>query len=204
VLAITFSPDGKRLISGSADTTALVWDLVDPLARRLRPARVVDRKAVTAAWADLASTDGVVAFEALRLLAAAPQRSLPLLREHLRPAVAADDKQTDRLLADLNSPRFATREEATRELERLDEAARPALQRFLARSPAPEARRRAERLLERLDPLQPERLRLARSVEVLEAIANEEARQLLEDLARGAPGVDITADSRAALQRMGK
>jgi WD40 repeat protein len=29
VFALAFTPDGKRLISGSADTTALVWDVAE-------------------------------------------------------------------------------------------------------------------------------------------------------------------------------
>lgn len=36
VSSLAFSPDGKRLVSGSEDSTALVWDLAEALAGRGR------------------------------------------------------------------------------------------------------------------------------------------------------------------------
>jgi hypothetical protein len=67
-----------------------------------------------------------------------------------------------------------------------------------------EARRRAEMLLARLSggPLAPEQLRLVRAVEALEMANTPEARQLLEALAKGAPGVLSTREAQAALERL--
>jgi WD40 repeat protein len=202
VKALAFAPGGKTVLSGSTDTAALVWDVAEPLARRFRPA--ADADAVAAAWNDLAGADAARAFQAIRLLVAVPEQSVPLLRKHLRPAAALDARQIERWLDDLKSERFATREGATRALERLDEAAKPALLRFLAANPLLEARRRAEQLLARLyGPLvDVDRLREVRALEVLEAIGSTEARHVLTILAAGDPAVGLTVDARAALERL--
>ena len=66
-------------------------------------------------------------------------------------------------------------------------------------------RRRAELLLKKLadGTLPPEELRAVRAVEVLERIADAEARRVLEDLAGGPPEAPVTREARAALQRLG-
>jgi WD40 repeat protein len=206
VSALAFTPDGSRLFSGSSDTTVLMWDVTGLLGRPPRPAVTADAAQVAVAWKDLAGADAAAAFRATRLLAAVPERSLPLLREHLRAAPVADGKQINLWLSDLDSPEFAARERATRALERLGERAVPALERFLAGNASAEARRRAEPLVARLDgPVRdPERLREVRALEVLEVVGSAEARQVLTTLAGGDPAARLTADARAALARLAR
>jgi hypothetical protein len=63
-------------------------------------------------------------------------------------------------------------------------------------------RQRIEALLARHDDVAtPENLRALRGVEVLERISTSEARELLRELAGGAPGAFLTLQARAAFAR---
>jgi WD40 repeat protein len=204
VLRLAFSPNGTRLVSGSGDHSALVWE-VPTLPRR--PAEKLAPAALPKLWTQLASTDATDAHRALLTLFAAPEQSVPFLKERLRPVPAtASPERLQRLFADLGSERFAVRQEATRELEKLGEQAGPALRKLLEGKPPLEVSRRAERLLEQLRRERfapsPERLRQTRAIRVLERAATPEARRLLIELSRGAPGAHQTEAARAALDRL--
>jgi HEAT repeat protein len=176
------------------------------VARQAKPRPQPDTTAVTAAWADLASTDAQAAYRAINVLGAAPGLSLPLLRERVLPDSAPDGKQVARWLAQLGGEDFEERQRATKELARLGEQAEAELRRFLASNPPLEARRRAEELLDQLArPLtDPEWLRRLRAVETLERIGTAEARGLLQTLAEGAAASRITRESKASLDRLNR
>jgi WD40 repeat protein len=203
ILAVAFSADGRRLISGSADSTALVWDVTGLLPARSKPEKRLTPADLAVAWNDLGSADASDAFRAICTLTAAPQQAVPLFRERLRPAVF-DTQQVQCWLADLDSPRFAVRSRAEAELERLGKPAEKALRQRLRGQPSLEVRRRAERLLGLLEQVIPPApiLRGIRAVEVLERAATPEARKLLRELAAGAPDARLTQDAKAALRRL--
>jgi RNA polymerase sigma factor (sigma-70 family) len=203
VTSLVFGRDGKTLISGSDDTTALVWDVGVAVNRpqgrtsRLKPAEA------EALWADLGGADAARAYRAVRTLAAAPGPAVAVLRWHLRPVRVAGPREEERIarrIAELDHARYAVRRQAARELERLGETARPALLRALARRPSAEARRRLEQLLGRAG--RATNVQQLRAVEVLERVGTTEAQRLLEALARGAEGACLTAEARAALCRL--
>jgi hypothetical protein len=207
VLAGAFAPDGKTLTTAGADTTALVWDVaaISRGAAASRGVTVEDRDTVVAA---LAGDDAGRGFNAVLALAAAPRQAVPLLGKLLQPAMPVEAKQLAGLLADLDSSDFRKRESATRELARLGEQAEPALRKALEGRPALETRRRLEALLEKASELwrnpSPERVRMLRSLEVLERAGTEEARQVLEALARGAPGARLTEEAKASTERLAR
>jgi WD40 repeat protein len=207
VQALAFSGDGRRLVSGSNDTTILVWDLPGVLPRRPAPAAAGPAE-LEALWADLAGDDAARAYRAIQALAAAPDRALPFLKARLRPAPApVDPGRLARLLADLDSERFNVRAKAATELERLGEAVEPALERTLGGQVALEKRRRLEELLRKVGKLRekappPERLRQLRALEVLEQAGTAEARQLLDELAGGAADAWLTQEARASARRL--
>jgi RNA polymerase sigma factor (sigma-70 family) len=203
VLSSTFSADGRRLISESEDGTALVWDRTGALdgktAAPLSPANL------DALWADLAS-DAAPAYRAIRALSASPKEFVPFLRRALPPIEPADASHVKRLIADLDNERFVEREKAAGELERLVDVAAPAVLKALEGQPSAEARRRLTDLVEQYgrkeaDP-SPERRREIRALQALELAGTLQARSLLEDLARGAPGARRTIDAKAALTRL--
>jgi RNA polymerase sigma factor (sigma-70 family) len=204
VVSLLFALDGKHLLSGGTDTTALTWDLTRMTHAQPAPAPRLQPSALDALWADLADTDAARAFGAIRKLSASPNQAVLLLRERVRPATPADPKRLTRLLADLQSDRFDLRRQAASELEGLSELAEPVLRQALADDPPPDLHQRVQRLLDKLagTMLPAGQLRELRAVELLELIGSAEARQLLQTLAGGAPGARVTREARCGIQRL--
>ncbi len=204
--AVAFSADGKTLVSGGTDTTALVWDVFALIEDERRQAVDPSPQKVEALWNDLAGDDAAKAYQAIWALAAAPKQAVPLFAERLQPAPAVDGQHIARLVADLDGKSFTVRRQATQELEKLGELAQAALEKTLEGQPSLEVRRRVEKLVEKLHgpETSPERLRALRTIEVLENIGNPQARQVLAELAKGAPKAKLTQDAQAALERLAK
>jgi len=192
LMAVAFARDG-RLISGSQDTTALVWQL--RADGRPSPAKGAD-----AAWADLAA-GAAAASGTIESLVANPSAALPLISSRLRPAKPIDPNGVERLLARLDSRRYLERQSAAAELITLDRQAEPFLRRYRDAAPSSEAASRADALLARLSgqAVSPERLREIRAVEVLARIGTPEAQQQLRQLAAGDPAARLTEMARTAL-----
>jgi RNA polymerase sigma factor (sigma-70 family) len=201
VTSLVFSADGRTLVSGSDDTTALVWDM---LGSRAANGEVLD---ADTAWQALAHEDAVAAYATMRRLASAPN-VVALLRQRMAPIPRPDEKHVAKLLADLDSPQFEVRDMAEKELGKLAETAVPACGAALRTAGSLELRRRLERLIDKqaaeaVRP-SPDRLRWLRSVEVLEMAGSPECCRLLQHLADGAPGAQLTEEAAASLRRLAR
>jgi RNA polymerase sigma factor (sigma-70 family) len=206
VSGFTWSPDGRLLATMSEDATTLIWDVPTFLPAREELKKPTDAE-LPNLWADLAGSDATQAYVAIRRLAAAPERTVPWLRERLRPVPEAtprpDDRRLRQLLAELDGDDFAVRERATRELAGYGEFARSAYDAVLAAKPSEEVRQRIQELQVKCDPARsPATLQSLRAVEVLEHVSNAEARQVLEQVAKGAAGARVTEDAAATLRRL--
>jgi hypothetical protein len=209
VHAVALSPDGTKVAAvewgRNMAPRLLLWDVTD-LAEGLRPrAPELTDEHLAELWDALLRENGATAHPAMRELAAAPARGLPLLRAKVRPLAVADaeEKQLRRWIADLDDDSFAVREAATANLERVGAAAKPLLEKALAAKPSPEAARRLKGLLETMrQPIPPEELRALRGVDVLEQIGTEEARRVLRALAAGAETASLTRAAKQALARL--
>jgi hypothetical protein len=186
------------VVSGRRDFTALIWDLTG-----LGPGeRWGPKHSLKELWQALADGDVAVAHRAGWKLILSSRKAVALLRERLKPVQRVSPQHLARLVAALEDRSFRVREKACLELERLDELAIPVLRKCLADKPSLEMRRRAEDLLAKLQSpaLSPHALREIRALSVLERIGTAEARQLLEAIAAGAPGVRLTVEAKAALE----
>jgi WD40 repeat protein len=205
VTAVGFFPDGRTLASGSTDTTLLTWDVTDRKPGDRSPAARLGPQKLEALWDTLAGADGPPAYDALWTLVGAPAESGPFLTRQLQWFVGADAERIARLIADLDDDRYAVREQATADLERVVKVAEPALRKALDNRPSLEVRRRIEKILERLQrglTWPQERLRLLRTVEILERLGTPEARRGLEDLARRSPDTELKHEAKASLERL--
>lgn len=206
VRAVAFSRDGQTLGTGSSDGFLRVIHVIR-LIHEDRPIRTeLDRKELETYWNDLGGADGPRAFRAIADLTLAPGHSLPFLREQLPPAVSVDEKRLTDLIRMLNSAKFAVREKASEELSELGDLAIPALKKALAGNPPAESRRRIEQMLAKLQgPITLlKQARGLRAVEVLEHVGSPEARQVLENLAKGAPEGWLTQEAKASLDRLAR
>jgi WD40 repeat protein len=206
IASLAFTADGRTLLSGSEDATVLVWDLTRTAAGDGGRGESPSAAELEARWKDLSGDDAARAYAAVRRLAAAPAGAVPFLAARLRPAPAADEQQLSRLIAALDGDAFAARDKAARELAALGERATAALRKALAGAHSAEARRALQALLDRQARAERapsvERIRTLRAVEALEYAATPDARQLLADLAAGAPAARQTAEAKAALDRL--
>jgi WD40 repeat protein len=199
VTDIAFAPDGRRLVSVSADQTGLVWDVTLPALGDGR-GRKLDE-----AWGLLAAPDARLAYSGMAALAASPAGATRLLRANLSPAPVPTEAELDRIVTQLGADAFAEREKASAELERFGPNAVAGARARLGRSPAPEVRRRLRAFLERYDGPSPSpyQLRCVRGVTVLEAMNTAEAQALLSELAKGPADNLLTREARAASRRRG-
>jgi WD40 repeat protein len=197
VESLTFSRDGRLLISGSQDSTALVWDLIGPAAS--------DEK-LDQCWVDLAGKQADRAYQAMQKLMRTPNQAVAELGKHLRPIPNVDAAEVARLIADLDSEQFTVRQKARDALAQLGERAEPSLREAAKGELSLEARKRVEELLDSIKAgmMKPQSLRQVRAVEVLEQIGSDDARDMLKTLAKGMPTARLTREANAALERLAK
>jgi RNA polymerase sigma factor (sigma-70 family) len=205
VMSVAFLADGRRLATGSPDTTAVVWDLSGCVLDGRPPARVTGMELETL-WADLFGNDGHKSYRALWSLTGSPREVLPLLRGRLKPATKVDRDRLARLVKDLDADDFEVREKATDELAKVGGAAEEALRKALEGAPTAEMKQRVELLLGKLQTASasPERTHESRALELLEQLRTPEAREQLRELSRGDPDAGLTREAKGALERAGR
>jgi WD40 repeat protein len=194
--ALAFAPEGPRLATAHADGTVLIWEL--PTRREPWHAADADRL-----WADLGSSVTADAWRAQWHLLAYPDLATGLLMAKAKPVPA--QKDTAELIAKLDHARYAVREEAARDLARRGTVVEGDLRTALQKPTSAEQRERLEGLLAKLNQAVPpvgDELRSLRAVWLLEQIGTAEARKVLEKLAGGASGSRVTAEAKAALNRL--
>ncbi|HKB03155.1 MAG TPA: PQQ-binding-like beta-propeller repeat protein [Gemmataceae bacterium] len=194
--ALAFSPDGRLLASAQLDGTILLWDL--PRARAEWEPAAADRL-----WADLGAADAAPAWKAAWHLLDHPDRAVNVLVGRLKPVIA--EKDTPDLIARLDHTKYAVREESARRLADRGEHIEEDLLAAYRTAVSAEQRERLETLLNKIDPAHPpaaEVLRGLRAVWLLERVGSADARRLLNEMATGASGSRVTAEAKAALERL--
>jgi len=198
--ALAFSPDGRMLATGHADSTILLWD--GTLRDGARGGRLTDAER-DSLWTDLAGADAARAYAAVWRLVDDPGPSMSFLKGRLKPVAPPSPEEIRSLLRELDSDRFKLREAAEQKLRALGERAEPALRKALGGTLSLEVRRRVETILSAPRILRSrEALRPLRGVQVLEQIGSREARRLLRSLAGGAAAAQETKEAKASLERL--
>lgn len=204
VTALAFSPDGRRLLSGSADTTALLWSLDG--TKRPGPARTkLDEATFNRLWGELAAGEPARGVGATLALAAGGEPAAAMLAGRLESAKGPRRDDVQKLIDGLGDAQFAARQRAFGEMAKLGVLVEPALRRALRDSPNEEVRARAEQLLAAMDDPSKrtgEVIRQIRAVHALQRIGTAKALGVLEDLARGAPGANLTERAREAAEAL--
>jgi hypothetical protein len=199
VTRLVWSPDGRRLLSGSHDSSCLIWDVSAEIRATLPANPVTDREARALVEA-LSGPDATAAYAAMGKLVASPASAVSAIREKLRPVPAPDEAKIAALVRDLDSPQFAARERAAAELGRLGEIAEGPLKKARAGPLSAEAGDRVDKLLADLQP-STGRLWQGRALDVLQRTGGPDAKRFLEELAAGADGAWLTREAKAALVR---
>jgi RNA polymerase sigma factor (sigma-70 family) len=199
VLSLAFSPHGRLLAAASVDAPVYVWDVT---GAPQSGSRRLTKDVLQRCWNVLAGEDASAAFHTIHRLAAAPEQTLALFRQHLQPVPAPDLKRVRQLVKMLDSDDFSTRQKATEELESQADVASSTLRQIIANEkPSLEVRRRLQQIVESVEN-KPETLRAVRAVEVLEWIGTPEAVRLLGELANGAADARLTCEAAAARRRL--
>jgi WD40 repeat protein len=203
VSAVAFSPDGKTIATAASDTTILLWPTLGQNRQTGGKPRVLSAEELRNAWADLASDDAAKSFQAIEIMVAAPQQSVPFIKEQVA-ALLEEFKGIAKLITDLDDESFEVREKATSQLEKLGAIAEPALRAKLADQPSAEVRRRIERLLAKAPRSSKASaiLQATRAITALEYVGAPEARQLLRSIAQMKPKDWLSEEANASLKRL--
>src|SRR5262249_35142474 len=154
-------------------------------------------------WSELASDDAPTAYRAIWTMTDSGAQSVAYLARRVPPTQVPNAEKIRSIVADLESDRFSVRESASKELEKLGETAVEEFRRIPNGKLHPEGRRRVEVALGTITSSAPaEILRRLRAIHVLESVGSREARQILENLAKGAAAARETREAKASLRRL--
>jgi WD40 repeat protein len=204
ITCLAFSPHGRTVVSGGADTSILVWNL----RGAGKPALALSQEAAETAWRDLQATDPSKVQRAIVRLVESPAEATALVRKNLpAPSRSTVEKAVvQMLISNLANEDFKIREKASLELARLGAAVAADLRAAQKSANSLEISRRVGRVLEKLDALasSPENLRKHRAIEILETLGTIEATELLRIQASGRRDDPLTVDAERSLERLNK
>lgn len=195
----SFSPDGSLLTSGGSDNAVILWDAFG-FDRGWEPPQA--SPASLKVLADqLGDPDPAIAYRAIGTLTKMGKPVVAVLGDRLQVIQRADPKQIQQWIRELDDDSFETREKAEAQLQKVSELAEAGLRKAFQETTSAEVRMRARRLLKDVVPIG---LTRNRAVIILERMASPEAREVLENLARGDERAPLTREAKASLARLTK
>lgn len=200
------SGDGRLLVSGHFNGTALVWDLTPYHAQALLAGPPLHDRRLEELWTELGDSDAAKGWRATWTLAEHAEQSLKMLAARLEPETAPDPKQAAAWIRDLGDAKFAVRAQAMKEIRRCARTVGHLLRAALEDKPPLEVERRLRLLLAEIvqpEAMTPARLRQRRALEALERINSLAAADLVKSLASGAPEAWLTRQAAAVERRLG-
>jgi WD40 repeat protein len=207
-LCLALKGERQVLLSGSQDSTSLVWDLRDIVETLRATTPALADEQPDQLWADLGADDATAMHRASWILTAAGEQAVPLLSQRLEP-VPIDHELGDKvaqLVEQMDDDQFASREEATRRAAELGDLAEPFLLEALKTTRSAEARHRVRRLLADIasKPLvvSSDQQRTIRAVQILEQIGGDASLETLRRITAGQPSARLTREAQNALARL--
>ena len=156
---------------------------------------------MAAAWEALAAKASE-AYPARWDLVDSPTEAVALLRKKIAPANKLDVKEVQQMVDGLDADKFQERNKASALLKSLGYSVEPLLRTLVEAEKRPEVKERLQKLID--EPSGPAFLPIERALQVLESIGNDDAKQLLRELADGAPDSLLTKEAASVIKRMGK
>ena len=101
VMSVSFSLNGRRLATSSADSTCLIWDIGRVVEADQPLAKPPTTKQIAAWWDDLRSAEPRKAYAAIWRLSEASKEAIPFLSKRVRPV---SKEQTNRIAEYVNGP----------------------------------------------------------------------------------------------------
>jgi WD40 repeat protein len=196
------------MYSGSGDTTVVSWDLRDAMELFHQGTPRITADEAERVWLELGADDPAVMHRAQWKLSTAGETAVAVLAKHLKPAPVDEDlgPKVAKLVEQMNDDQFSVRERATQQVADLGEGADPYLRLALEEASSAEVRHRIRRLLGDLSgkPLMVDsnQQRALRAIQVLEQVGDEQAREVLAQLATGEPAARMTQEAKSALARL--
>jgi hypothetical protein len=199
--ALVFTPDGRELLAMGLKGSLFSWSTKDILQRNAQRLPSLDEAAFTALGEELSQADVFRAYHASRHLKADPERAVALLGDRVKPVPPGDSARIRKLVADLANADAGVRRKAMMELRnKHGEAVVGALRENPNRPRNAYGMTFEHKLIQLFNT--PERARDLRAIPILEEIGTPAARRVLEKLAKGAAGVSLTTEAKAALERL--
>jgi WD40 repeat protein len=193
--------DVRRVLSGSADTTAVWWDV--GFHGKQAGLTADERRGL---WKELGDANAKHGFATMTRLAGDSGGFVTLAATELKPIPPGPPAaELAAHFKDLDANSFAAREAAVKALDGYGESALPQARARLDGDLSPEARERLTKFMDRhtRPDNDPDRLRQGRAIELLEHLGTPEAKELLARLAKGGPG-KLTTDAAGAVLRLAR
>jgi len=204
VSCLAFSPDGKQLVTGLQDATALVGGVPAAALDARFAVEAIPSGKIEAVWSDLGSAEAKRGQDAVLRLVRDPAQALDVAERQLHPVESPKAEEVLSLIEGLAEDDFKERELASEKLAAYGEVIAPQLSKAVADSTSLDVRSRCAELLQKIhSPVRTGTLLAeARAVQVLEWIGDARARTLLTKLAQGAKGAVLTKEAQVALARL--
>jgi len=198
VRVLCFSTGGDLLLTGSTDTTLLLWKLADQCLVAANCRSDVSDESITQLWKDMESNSPLVALGALHRLAPKGDKIVDLVEKHFRGYRPKTRAQVAALIKSLDDDNYGVREEASKALLEAGPDIAGMLAGALRNQPTAEQRGRLVAILDKLRSEPPNHGSICRTrmLVLLSMIDTKQASALLRRIAEGpdyAPEVRLAA-----------